>query len=172
MSKSRKRIMWPMLLGMSAFIAFTLASAKTRTAKSAADARSSIDLKSAEQLRPAANSAEAVAQPGNESATLSAVAQSDAEKVEVEVITVRPSGFEPREITRRAGVFMLAITNQTGATELALHLDPVQGNRVQEVRLPKGKVRWNKIFDLPPGDYVLSEQNHPDWICHIKLTAR
>src|SRR2546426_12743664 len=102
MSKSRKRIMWPMLLGMSAFIAFTLASAKTRTAKSAADARSSIDLKSAEQLRPAANSAEAVAQPGNESATLSAVAQSDAEKVEVEVITVRPSGFEPREITRRA----------------------------------------------------------------------
>ena len=94
------------------------------------------------------------------------------EPVEVEVLTVRPSGFEPREISRRHGAFMLAISNHTGATDLALDLDRVQGNRVQEVHLPKGRIRWNKVFDLPPGDYVLSEQNHPDWICHITLTAR
>jgi len=98
--------------------------------------------------------------------------QASEEQVEVEAITVRAKGFEPREISCRHGAFMLAISNHTGATELALDLDRVQGNRVQEVHLPKGRIRWNKVFDLPPGDYVLSEQNHPDWICRITLTAR
>jgi hypothetical protein len=98
--------------------------------------------------------------------------QSDKEQVEVEVITVRPNGFDPREITRPQGPFMLAINNRSGTTELALQLTRVQGNRIHEVRLPKGRIRWNKVVDLPPGDYVLTEQNHPNWICHLKLTAR
>ena|ERR1051325_2370053 len=100
-----------------------------------------------------------------------AESQAPNQQVEVEVITVRANGFDPREITRRQGAFMLAISNHTGATDLELHLDRVQGNRIHEVHLPKGRIRWNKVFDLPPGDYVLSEQNHPDWICRIKLTA-
>jgi hypothetical protein len=97
--------------------------------------------------------------------------QASEEQVEVEVITVRANGFEPGEITRRSGVFMLAISNHSGETELNLHLDRVQGNRIHEERLPRGRVRWSKSFDLPSGDYVLSEQSHPDWICRIKLTA-
>src|SRR5947209_17514762 len=60
------------------------------------------------------------------------------EPVEVEVITVRPNGFSPREITHRHGAFMLAISNHTGAADLALDLDRVQGNRVHEVHLPQG----------------------------------
>ena len=104
----------------------------------------------AEQYWAATGQNEAVAVPEG---------QASEEQIEVEVITVRASGFEPREITRRHGAFMLAISNHTGATELAFDLDRVQGNRVQEVRLPRGRIRWNKVFDLPPGDYVLSEQN-------------
>jgi len=99
-------------------------------------------------------------------------AQSSEEQVEVEVITVRASGFEPREITRPQGAFRLAITNHSGATELVLHLDRVQGNRLHEVRLPQGRITWTQVLNLPPGDYALSEQNHPDWICLIQLTAR
>lgn len=94
------------------------------------------------------------------------------EEIEVEVVTVRESGFEPREITRPQGPFMLAIINKSGAAELALRLDTVQRNRVHEVRLPKGRIRWHQRLDLPTGDYVLSEQNHPDWICRLRLTAR
>jgi hypothetical protein len=101
-----------------------------------------------------------------------AAGQASAEEVEVEVITVRAGGFEPLELTRPQGAFLLAIINHSGDSELALKLDGVHGNRVHEVRLPKGRVRWNKVFDLPPGDYVLSEENHPDWICRIKLTPR
>lgn len=112
------------------------------------------------------------AAPARSDSAVRAASQSSAEQVEVEVITVRANGFEPLELTRPQGAFMLAITNHSGDTELDLKLDRVNGNRVHEVRLPKGRVRWNKVFDLPPGDYVLSEQNHPDWICRIKLTSR
>lgn len=110
--------------------------------------------------------------PARSDSAFRAAGQSSAEQVEVEVITVRANGFEPLELTRPQGAFMLAIINHSGETELALKLDGVHGNRVHEVRLPTGRIRWNKRFDLPPGDYVLSEQNHPDWICRIKLTSR
>lgn len=112
------------------------------------------------------------AAPARSDSAVRAASQSSGEQVEVEVITVRANGFEPLELTRPQGAFMLAITNHSGDTELDLKLDRVNGNRVHEVRLAKGRVRWNKVFDLPPGDYVLSEQNHPDWICRIKLTSR
>lgn len=119
--------------------------------------------RTSEQPSAATAQSDAVARPDS---------QSREEQVEVEVITVRANGFEPHEITRRHGPFMLAISNHSGTTELALRLDRVQGTRVHEVPLPKGRVRWNRVFDLPPGDYVLSEQNHPDWVCRIRLTAR
>ncbi len=173
MSKKRKIIVGLMWLGISALASLTLVSASTGKVVSTVADQSSITFRSKDQVSRAVASLEDVTPPpGKQTEAANAQQQSNDNQIEVEVITVRPSGFEPREITRRAGVFILAITNQTGATELALHLDRVQGNRVQEVRLPKGKVRWNKIFDLPSGDYVLSEQNHPDWICRIKLTAR
>jgi hypothetical protein len=116
-----------------------------------------------ELLITASAKSEAVANPQG---------QSSEEQVEVEVVTVRASGFEPREITRPHGAFRLAITNHSGATEILLHLDRVQGNRLHEVRLPQGRISWTQVLNLPPGDYVLSEQNHPDWICLIQLTAR
>jgi hypothetical protein len=34
----------------------------------------------------------------------------------------------------------------------------------------KGQVKWIEQFNLPPGDYVLTEANHPDWKCSITLT--
>jgi hypothetical protein len=52
------------------------------------------------------------------------------------------------------------------------HLDRLDGNRFHQVRMPKGRIRWNPLLDLPPGDYVLGEQNHPDWVCRIKLTPK
>ncbi|SRR6266446_4230922 len=77
----------------------------------------------AERYRAATGQSDDVARPEG---------QASEEQVEVEAITVRAKGFEPREISRRHGAFMLAISNHTGATELAFDLDRVQGNRVQE----------------------------------------
>lgn len=94
------------------------------------------------------------------------------DRIEVETITVDARGFSPREITSRHGPFMLAISNHSGNSAINLRLDRVAGNRMHEVRLPKGRTKWSEVLNLPPGEYVLSEQNHPNWHCFIKLTPR
>jgi hypothetical protein len=31
---------------------------------------------------------------------------------------------------------------------------------------------WSDVIDLQPGRYVLSDGDHPDWVCHITITAQ
>jgi len=113
------------------------------------------------------------APPISKSETANAPATLPAESgTEVEVVTLRAGGFEPDEIVRPAGRFILAVSNHSGTTGFVLHLDRVNGNRLQEVNMPKGRVRWNPLVDLPPGEYQLTEQSNPAWVCRIKLTPR
>lgn len=183
MSVKYRKLFWPTVV-LIAVASSTLALVSIRTRKSMprVDAQSLVasEARTDKPRLPSSTLKSPAPQTGEEFKTASAPGdtvppsegQPSKDPVEVEVITVRPSGFEPREITRRHGDFMLAITNHTGANELALRLDRVQGNHIHEVQMPKGRLRWNKVFNLPPGEYVLSEQNHPDWICRIKLTAK
>lgn len=53
-----------------------------------------------------------------------------------------------------------------------LRLDREAGGRVKEVRLRSKKERAAGVFDLPPGDYLLTEANHPGWVCRIKVTPQ
>jgi hypothetical protein len=92
-------------------------------------------------------------------------------RVEVQVVTVRARGFEPSDITRPTGIFLLAVDNRSGLDELLLRLDREAGNRVHEQRLPRKKPDWRRAFDLTPGRYLLTEANNPDWVCHITITA-
>lgn len=92
------------------------------------------------------------------------------ERVEVELITLRPSGFDPPGITRPRGKFILSVENRSGAHEVDLRLDREAGERQHQTRLTRGRLRWGKMVDLPPGRYVLSEANHPDWVCRITIT--
>jgi hypothetical protein len=99
------------------------------------------------------------------------------EKVEVELITVRRFGFEPAEITRPAGEFILHIDDRSQQQQdLALALSRTQAERPREklkdVDLKRGQVNWLDRFNLPPGDYLLTEANHPEWQCRITLTPR
>ena len=91
-------------------------------------------------------------------------------RVEVQVITVRPRGFEPSDITRPTGVFLLAVDNRSGLDELHLSLDREGGNRVHEQRVSRKKLDWRGAFDLPPGRYALTEAKNPDWVCTITIT--
>jgi hypothetical protein len=172
MSIKQSRFFWPVLLGLCLSASLTLCLAKMLpTAAAVVGRQANKKSTSWDSLAPPLSSGapvtvKVIEQPAN------LQTQGDDQPIEVEPITVQANGFEPREITRLSGRFMLAISNRSGTAELALHLDRFQGSRVHEVGLPQGRVRWNKVLDLPPGDYVLSEQNHPDWICRIKLTAR
>lgn len=95
-------------------------------------------------------------------------------RLETELIAVRPFGFEPAAIKRPAGDFQFLITNRSQFPELSLTLSRVVGNRpsdkVKDVGFKKGQVRWNERFNLPPGDYVLTEARNPEWKCSITLT--
>ena|SRR6266498_2247536 len=92
------------------------------------------------------------------------------ERVEGEIIAISPHGFEPVEITRPHKHFILVIDNPSGLSEINLRLDRERGNRLREVRVAREKRNWSDDLDLEPGRYVLSEANHPQWICHITIT--
>lgn len=94
------------------------------------------------------------------------------ESIEAEVITIRPAGFEPTEITRPKGRFLLAINNRSRLEQVALHLFTESGGREREMRVQRNKPDWRRIVDLQPGRYALREANHPDWVCHITITNR
>jgi hypothetical protein len=91
---------------------------------------------------------------------------------EAEVLTIRPTGFEPAAITRPPGEFLLVINNRSGLEEVNWSLDRETGGNVREVKISGGKLRSGNFQDLPPGRYVLTEANHPGWICRITITSQ
>jgi hypothetical protein len=100
-----------------------------------------------------------------------AFAQADKPKdpLETELVTVRPHGFEPAEITRIGGRFLLAVENRSGVEELWLRLDNETGGKEREERVHRKKLDWNDVVELKPGSYRLTEAHHPDWVCRITI---
>ena len=94
------------------------------------------------------------------------------ENVEAEVITIRPTGFEPQEITRPKGLFLLAVENRSGLQTIQLRLDREAGARIRDPQFPRNKHDWKDRLDLPPGRYILSEAYHPLWSCVLTVTAK
>ena len=91
-------------------------------------------------------------------------------RLDAEHITLRSTGFEPNEITRPAGRFLLAVDNVTGMGEMSFRLLHQSGARLRDFPA-KGRFRLRQVVDLPSGRYALVEINHPDWVCRITITA-
>ena len=91
---------------------------------------------------------------------------------EAEIITVTPAGFEPIEITRPRGPFVLAVDNRSGLDGLDLYLELENGSRVNTQLTRRGKLAWREVVDFPPGTYLLRAANDQTWSCRITLTAR
>jgi hypothetical protein len=94
--------------------------------------------------------------------------------LEAELVTIRPAGFEPADITRSKGLFLLAIENRSGIDGINVRLDKEAGSRLRQIPMSRLKqnLNWSEGLDLPPGSYILSEADHPEWICRITITAR
>jgi hypothetical protein len=91
---------------------------------------------------------------------------------ESELITITPHGFEPQEITRPQGRFLLMIDNRSGLATTSLSLTREAGPQTQEMRVPRESPNWSDIVDLPAGRYLLTETDHPRWSCQFTITAR
>jgi hypothetical protein len=85
------------------------------------------------------------------------------------MVTLRPWGFEPQEITRPPGPFVLAVDNHSELDQLEISLDVESGPKVHAVDVSKNKFKWRKKLALPPGVYVLRETSHPEWLCRITI---
>jgi hypothetical protein len=96
--------------------------------------------------------------------------QTSRERIEVEPVTLRARGFEPSAITRPRGQFLLAVDNRSGFPDLDFRLVGLNGNQQAAKRMRGRELRWRQLVDLPPGDYVLTEANHPRWHCQISIT--
>ena len=116
-------------------------------------------------------SEDSAVQPLRTQSTIASTVQQSA-NIEAEVVTIQPTGFEPREITRPKGLFLLAVENRSGLRTIQLRLDREAGNRLRDLHIPGNRHDWKDGLDLPPGRYVLSEAYHPDWSCVLTITAK
>lgn len=81
------------------------------------------------------------------------------------LVTIRATGFEPATLTLPTGPFLFVVQNRSGLAEVVLQLNS------QQIRVPKEKLDWYALLNLPAGTYNLSEANHPGWSCRITVAA-
>ena len=93
-------------------------------------------------------------------------------RVATRLITLQPNGFEPNQFTNTKGPFFLVVGNRSGIPDVTLRIDREVGGRVKEVQGNVRKKRWSGLLDLPPGRYILSEVNHPDWVCRFTISPQ
>lgn len=90
-------------------------------------------------------------------------------RLEVEVVTITPEGFEPQQIVRPPGRFILAVRNQSGIDSLTVQLETEQRGKVREKALPLETPYWREVINVPPGKYIFTEVNHPEWILSLTI---
>lgn len=90
--------------------------------------------------------------------------------LDARVIVLRQLGFEPSQITHTKGRFLLVVHNRSGLQDVQFSLAREAGPHVVDVRTPKEQPNWRSIIDLTPGNYILTDADHPEWICHITIT--
>lgn len=90
----------------------------------------------------------------------------------VEMISVGPDGFQPANLTRPSGRFLLAINNRSGLKELTFRLIREDGRLMQEARVDPKQPNWRSLVNLPAGTYRLTETSHGEWVCRMVITPQ
>jgi len=97
------------------------------------------------------------------------VSSNDSQPSEIELITLRPAGFEPAEVTRPKGAFVLFVDDRSGRENSSLILQRVNGGQVRAIGLQRKRSEWNDVLDLTPGNYVLQDVNNSELRCQITI---
>ena len=87
--------------------------------------------------------------------------------IQVQTFSLGQDGFEPKQINREPGPFVLGIDSRSQSASFEFVRE--DGRRAVEIKWPKGQIRWRKLVNLPPGNYLLKEINHPDWTAQITI---
>jgi hypothetical protein len=112
--------------------------------------------------------------PWKASSSLAEPSKQSNEKVEVELVTLQRWGFEPKEIARPKGKFLLVVENQSGVIQgLTFSLVEERGARLKEIKLGANRRKgWNDFVELNPGNYSLTVSERPEWRCTFTITEK
>lgn len=83
--------------------------------------------------------------------------------VSVELLTLKPTGFDPSEITVPNKPFLLVIENRAGVRDISFRFDKEVGARLNNIQVPYKRTSWSGLVNLPPGKYKMAELAHPEW---------
>jgi hypothetical protein len=84
-------------------------------------------------------------------------------------VILTPNGFQPPQLTRPPGKFVLAVVPQIGSLDFSFRLDDGLGRHLRAAQVPSEQPHWADVYDLPPGTYTLRELNHAEWVCQITI---
>jgi hypothetical protein len=90
-------------------------------------------------------------------------------QLEAELLVLNAEGFQPKEIKRPRGKFLLAIQNQSTEEQPSFILTRETGQSLKQIGVPKRQSKHRELVDLPPGRYVLAETSHPEWTCRVTI---
>lgn len=84
-------------------------------------------------------------------------------------VILTPNGFQPQQLTRPTGKFVLAVVPQIGSLDFSFSFDDGLGRHLRAAQIPSEQPHWADVYDLPPGTYTLRELNHPEWVCQVTI---
>ena len=93
----------------------------------------------------------------------------NSQPTEIELITVLPAGFEPSEITRPKGAFVLFLDDRSGKENSSLLLQRLNGERLRAINLERKKSNWSEVVNLSPGTYILQDGSNAERQCQITI---
>ena len=84
-------------------------------------------------------------------------------------LVIGDGGFEPAQVTRRPGKFLLTADDRRSdrSQRLTLRLSREGGEQLRDIEVPAGVTDWAEEIEVPVGRYVVGEVNHPTWSCLI-----
>ena len=88
---------------------------------------------------------------------------------EVEVVSLYPQGFEPAEISRPQGPFLLVIRSYDHTSDHAFDAAAADQG-VLPAAMKKDQFRWFGLVNLASGDHVLQDHDHAGR--HLTITMR
>jgi hypothetical protein len=101
--------------------------------------------------------------------TIPVAPMANTDQLEVELISVRPEGFEPLEIIRPKGPFVLVVDDRSGRENSSFQLRQLKGERLRDLTTNRKKAEWYDVFNLPPGKYILTDAANPERQCQITI---
>ena len=89
------------------------------------------------------------------------------ERPPLQLLVLRPWGFEPSELKLPAGKADIIVLNRTGHREVNLQFTRDGAARLLDVPVPAKRAVWRGTLDITEGSYTISVANRPGLVCRV-----